>query len=71
MITRTQVAKAAVWQLLFVVQGATGERVRAASEDMPFLECVGNPVAVNPDRELRRIAAARGWPVLRVTAGAA
>ena len=32
--------------------------------DLPFLEAVGNPVAVNPDRELRRIASERGWPVL-------
>ena len=32
--------------------------------DLPFLEAVGNPVAVNPDRELRRIAEERGWPVL-------
>ncbi len=32
--------------------------------DLPFLEAVGNPVAVNPDRALRRIAATRGWPVL-------
>ena len=32
--------------------------------DLPFLEVVGNPVAVNPDRALRRIAAERGWPVL-------
>ena len=36
--------------------------------DLPFLELVGHPVAVNPDRELRRIAAARGWPVLEVSA---
>jgi HAD superfamily hydrolase (TIGR01490 family) len=33
--------------------------------DLPFLETVGHPVAVNPDRRLRRIAAERGWPVLR------
>jgi len=33
--------------------------------DLPLLEVVGHPVAVNPDRALRRIAAARGWPVLR------
>jgi HAD superfamily hydrolase (TIGR01490 family) len=33
--------------------------------DLPFLEVVGNPVAVNPDRQLRRVAATRGWPVLR------
>jgi HAD superfamily hydrolase (TIGR01490 family) len=39
--------------------------------DLPFLEAVGNPVAVNPDRELRRIAAVRGWPVLRFTERAA
>jgi HAD superfamily hydrolase (TIGR01490 family) len=32
--------------------------------DLPFLEAVGRPVAVNPDRALRRIAAERGWPVL-------
>jgi HAD superfamily hydrolase (TIGR01490 family) len=33
--------------------------------DVPFLEAVGHPVAVNPDRELARIAAERGWPVVR------
>jgi HAD superfamily hydrolase (TIGR01490 family) len=32
--------------------------------DLLFLEAVGHPVAVNPDRALRRIAADRGWPVL-------
>jgi HAD superfamily hydrolase (TIGR01490 family) len=32
--------------------------------DLPFLEVVGNPVVVNPDRELRRVAQARGWPIL-------
>lgn len=32
--------------------------------DLPFLEAVGHPVAVNPDRELRAVAADRGWPVL-------
>ena len=32
--------------------------------DIPFLEAVGKPVAVNPDRELRRVAAERGWPVV-------
>ncbi len=33
--------------------------------DVPFLEAVGHPVAVNPDRPLRRLAADRGWPVQR------
>jgi HAD superfamily hydrolase (TIGR01490 family) len=32
--------------------------------DLPFLEAVGHPVAVNPDRTLRRIATERAWPVL-------
>jgi HAD superfamily hydrolase (TIGR01490 family) len=32
--------------------------------DLPFLEAVGNPVAVNPDRDLRRHARDRGWPIL-------
>jgi HAD superfamily hydrolase (TIGR01490 family) len=31
--------------------------------DRPMLELVGNPVAVNPDRELRRLAQQRGWRV--------
>ena len=29
--------------------------------DAPMLEAVGHPVAVNPDRELRRLAAEREW----------
>lgn len=33
--------------------------------DLPFLEAVGHPMVVNPDRRLRKIAARRGWPVLR------
>ena len=32
--------------------------------DLPLLEAVGHPTAVNPDRALRRVAAERGWPVL-------
>ncbi|GHF62745.1 morphological differentiation-associated protein [Streptomyces mashuensis] len=32
--------------------------------DIPMLESVGHPHAVNPDRGLRREAAARGWPIL-------
>jgi HAD superfamily hydrolase (TIGR01490 family) len=32
--------------------------------DLRFLEAVGHPVAVNPDRALRATAAERGWPVL-------
>jgi HAD superfamily hydrolase (TIGR01490 family) len=32
--------------------------------DIHMLEVVGHPHAVNPDKELRRQAIARGWPVL-------
>lgn len=32
--------------------------------DLPMLEVVGHPTAVNPDRALRKAAAANGWPVL-------
>ena len=35
--------------------------------DLPFLELVGRPVVVNPDRALRKIAAERAWPVLEFT----
>lgn len=35
-----------------------------SSTDVPMLETVGHPHAVNPDRALRRIATERGWPVL-------
>jgi HAD superfamily hydrolase (TIGR01490 family) len=33
--------------------------------DLAFLEAVGHPVAVNPDRALRRVVRERGWPTLR------
>lgn len=36
--------------------------------DLPLLEAVGHPHAVNPDRALRRIAVGRGWPVLNFVA---
>ncbi len=35
--------------------------------DVPMLEAVGYAHAVNPDRELRKAAAANGWPVLVFT----
>lgn len=36
--------------------------------DLPMLEVVGHPAAVNPNRSLRRIANQRGWPVLTFAA---
>ncbi|MFE0641254.1 HAD family hydrolase [Streptomyces sp. NPDC058877] len=35
-----------------------------SATDIPMLEAVGHPCAVNPDRTLRREAVAREWPVL-------
>lgn len=32
--------------------------------DLPMLEVVGHPVAVNPDDELRQLATQREWPVM-------
>jgi HAD superfamily hydrolase (TIGR01490 family) len=37
--------------------------------DLPMLEAVGHPHVVNPDRGLRAVAAARGWPVICFTLG--
>jgi phosphoserine phosphatase len=31
--------------------------------DVSFLEMLGNPVVVNPDRKLKQIAVERNWPV--------
>jgi HAD superfamily hydrolase (TIGR01490 family) len=36
--------------------------------DLPMLEAVGHPTAVNPDRALRQVAAARDWPMLSFAA---
>ena len=35
-----------------------------SATDLPMLEAVGHPVAVNPDRELRRAAIEREWEIL-------
>jgi HAD superfamily hydrolase (TIGR01490 family) len=36
-----------------------------SASDLPMLRVVGHPVAVNPDRELLRVARQEGWEVLR------
>lgn len=35
-----------------------------SATDVPMLQAVGHPVAVNPDRDLARIAQSEGWPIL-------
>ena len=37
-----------------------------SASDLPMLKAAGRPVAVNPDRRLRRAAVAAGWPVVRL-----
>lgn len=38
-----------------------------STTDLPMLEAVGRPIAVNPDRALARVARARGWEVREFT----
>jgi HAD superfamily hydrolase (TIGR01490 family) len=48
--------------------GLTPDRCAFFSDsitDLPLLEVVGEPVAVNPDRRLRAVARRRGWRILR------
>jgi HAD superfamily hydrolase (TIGR01490 family) len=35
-----------------------------SASDLPLLESVGHPSAVNPDRALRRVAVEKDWPIL-------
>lgn len=54
-----------------VEHGVSPEESFAYSDhhsDAPLLAAVGHPVAVNPTRRLRGIAAARGWSVLDLDA---
>ena len=37
-----------------------------SESDLPMLRAVANAVVVNPDAELRRIAAEEGWEVLHL-----
>lgn len=61
-------AKAEAVRALAIDEGIDLSESSAYSDsasDVPFLEVVGHPVAVNPDRRLRRVAAERSWRVLR------
>ncbi|MDH6451860.1 MULTISPECIES: HAD family hydrolase [unclassified Streptomyces] len=59
--------KAEAVQELAESEGYDLERCYAYSDsatDLPMLQAVGHPHAVNPDRTLRKEALARGWPIL-------
>ncbi len=60
--------KAAALRELAVAEGVDLADSTAYSDsvaDLQFLEAVGTPVVVNPDRRLRAVAEERDWPVLR------
>lgn len=68
------VGKAHALRDLAAVDGLDLDSSTAYSDsysDVPFLEAVGHPVAVNPDRRLRSIARARAWPTIRFSGRAA
>ena len=44
---------------------STASAYADSASDLPLLKACGHPVAINPDRRLRRHADAAGWPVLR------
>ncbi len=59
-------AKRALLLALADREGLDLERSYAYADhhsDIPFLACVGHPVAVNPDRRLARAAGRRNWTV--------
>ncbi|MDQ2960943.1 MAG: HAD-IB family hydrolase [Candidatus Dormibacteraeota bacterium] len=53
---------AAQWKIDLSISYAYGD---SFASDLPMLELVGHPVAVNPDRALAAEALRRGWPVER------
>lgn len=60
-------AKGAAIRELAALEGYSLEHCYAYSDsitDLPMLQSVGHPAVVNPDRALRKEAAAQGWPVL-------
>ncbi|MDJ1131898.1 HAD family hydrolase [Streptomyces iconiensis] len=60
-------AKAEAIRELAASEGYDLDRCYAYSDsatDLPMLEAVGHPYAVNPDRALRKEAVTREWPVL-------
>jgi HAD superfamily hydrolase (TIGR01490 family) len=60
-------AKGAAIRELATLEGYALEHCYAYSDsitDLPMLQSVGHPTVANPDRALRKEAAAQGWPVL-------
>ena len=60
---RTRPTRSARWRWPKALDLASSYAYSDSITDLPMLELVGNPVAVNPDRELARIAREREWEV--------
>ena len=61
--------KAALIERISKDLGAEASESKAysdSSSDLAMLDAVGHPAAVNPDRRLKRVAKACGWPVLKL-----
>ena len=69
LVVEADASSAAVWWAAAARAGGSvvveGLPADSAQPDLAFLEAAGHRVAVNPDRRLARVAAERGWPVLR------
>jgi HAD superfamily hydrolase (TIGR01490 family) len=48
------------------VEPAQSKAYSDSFSDVPMLEAIGHPTAVNPDLRLRRVALARSWPILEL-----
>jgi HAD superfamily hydrolase (TIGR01490 family) len=57
-------ARVAEWAEREGVDLATSAFYTDSMTDLALLERVGEPVCVNPDRRLARLAASRGWPIV-------
>lgn len=66
-----KIARVAQWLAALGHQPSDFARSTCYSDshnDLPLLEWVSHPVATNPNETLAAIAAARGWPILRLFA---
>jgi HAD superfamily hydrolase (TIGR01490 family) len=57
------------WCRQYNVDLAQSKAYSDSLSDLPMLEAVGQPAVVHPERRLRQIAAARGWPILDLKKG--
>lgn len=59
--------KAEAMEAVAVTEGIDMSESYAYSDsytDLPMMEIVGHPVAVNPEKELRKVAEEREWPIM-------